>query len=103
MPNTTKPNQSEIARIEIVISNLYTMMLDAKTADEREYCNDAIESYENTLAQLAETEYYHVTDDHDDDDDDHDVFCDTCSDTPEYCDCSHENVREESNWADWPQ
>jgi hypothetical protein len=35
------------------------MMLDAETTEEREYCNDAIESYENTLAELAETEYYH--------------------------------------------
>jgi len=50
--------QNEIARIEATITGLYTMMLDAKTAEEREYCNDAIESYENTLAQLAEDEYF---------------------------------------------
>ena len=82
MPNTTKSNQSEIARIEIVISNLYTMLMDAETTEERAYCNDAIENYENTLAQLVETAYYHC------DDPSADAF---------------ENVREESNWADWPE
>jgi hypothetical protein len=35
------------------------MMLDAKTSEEREYCNDAIESYEESLARAIETEYYH--------------------------------------------
>ena len=54
----TNTNQNEVARIEATITSLYEMMLDAKTAEERQYCNDAIESYENTLAQLAEDEYF---------------------------------------------
>ena len=49
---------NEVARIEATITGLYEMMLDAETAEERQYCNDAIESYENTLAQLAEDEYF---------------------------------------------
>ena len=50
--------QNEVARIEATITGLYEMMLDAKTEEERTYCEDAIESYENTLAQLAEDEYF---------------------------------------------
>ena len=49
---------NEIKRIEGTIGNLYAMMLDAKTTEERTYCNDAIESYENTLAELVEIEYF---------------------------------------------